>query len=217
MILHVLGALIRQVFLYGVFFLNNVIPPSDINPAEIDALVKKYGRPRRLKFEADFLELECNLIRESTSKGRNHDITCFIRQDGGYVVIQKHAYSDTGIYRAPSGGAHLGESVEEGASREMREETGLEVRLVRFVLDMTLNVHCGKETIPWRSLVFLAERTGGEMKPIDTHEISGITVKTKEELLGAVAKRMKKTGMGGFKYRVFLTESFFEKLKELGL
>jgi ADP-ribose pyrophosphatase YjhB (NUDIX family) len=180
-------------------------------------LAEKYGRPRELQFKADFFEFECELIRESASKGRNHDITCFIRDDDGYVVIQKHAYSDTGIYRAPSGGAHPGESIEAGASREMLEETGLKIRLTRFVLDIALEVHCGRETIPWRSMVFLAERTGGEMKPIDTHEISGISVMTKEELLGPVEKLMKETHWGGFKYRAFLTRSFFEELQKLGL
>ncbi len=194
-----------------------MITPTDISASEVDALADKYGRPRRLKFEVDFLEPECELIRGSTSKGRNHDITCFIKSDGGYVVIQKPAYSGTGIYRAPSGGAHPGETIEEGASREMHEETGLEIRLIKFVLDMSLTVHCGKETIPWRSLVFLADKAGGEMKPIDSHEISGITVMTKEQLLGPVTKLMKKSGMGGFKYRAFLTKSFFEALEKLGL
>jgi ADP-ribose pyrophosphatase YjhB (NUDIX family) len=183
----------------------------------VDALVTKYGRPRRLKFEADFLEPECELIRESTSKGRNHDITCFIRSDGGYVVIQKPAYSGTGIFRAPSGGAHPGETIEEGASREMHEETGLQVRLVRFVLDISLRVHCRKEKIPWRSLVFLADRVSGEMKPIDMHEISSVAIMTKEQLLGSVTKLMKKSGMGGFKYRAFLTKSFFDELEKLNL
>ena len=89
--------------------------------------------------------------------------------------------------------------------------------LIKFVLDMSLTVHCGKETIPWRSLVFLADKAGGEMKPIDSHEISGITVMTKEQLLGPVTKLMKKSGMGGFKYRAFLTKSFFEALEKLGL
>lgn len=207
--------LVRQVFLVDVFLRNSVITPSDISAGEVDALVKKYGRPRRLKFEADFLEPECELIRESTSKGRNHDITCFIKSGGGYVVIQKPAYSDTGIFRAPSGGAHPGETIEDGASREMHEETGLEIRLIRFVLDLSLTVNCGKETIPWRSLVFLADIAGGDMKPIDSHEISGITVMTKEQLLGPVTKLMKKSGMGGFKYRAFLTKSFFEELEKL--
>jgi ADP-ribose pyrophosphatase YjhB (NUDIX family) len=200
-----------------VFIQNTVIAPSDISDSEVEALANRYGRPKKLKFEADFLEPECDLIRGSTSKGRNHDITCFIRSDGGYVVIQKPAYSGTGIFRAPSGGAHPGETIEEGANREMHEETGLEVRLLRFVLDLSLKVHCGNETIPWRSLVFLADKAGGEMKPIDSHEISGITVMTKEQLLGPVTKLMKQSGMGGFKYRAFLTKSFFQEIRKLNL
>ena len=40
---------------------------------------------------------------------------------------------------------------------------------------------------------------------------------TKEKLLGPVEKLMKKTHWGGFKYRAFLTRSFFKELQKLGL
>jgi hypothetical protein len=40
---------------------------------------------------------------------------------------------------------------------------------------------------------------------------------TKEQLLGPVTKLMKKSAMGGFKYRAFLTKSFFDELERLRL
>ncbi len=167
-----------------------------------------------MSFEADFQDFECELVKKSAAKGRQHDVTCFIPKDGGYVTIQKHDYADTGIFRAPSGGARSDESIEEAAIREMKEETGHDVQLNRFVLDLELDVQCRSRSIIWRSLVFLADIVGGEMKPIDTREIYDVRVSSREELLGPIMEKMKKSGWGGFEYRAFLTEQFFTALDE---
>ena len=155
-------------------------------------------------------------MKQSTSKGRYHDITCFIRSGEKYVAIQKHAYADTGIYRAPSGGANMGEPIEEAAKREMYEETGLEIRLIRYILDSRLDVVCADGTIPWRSLVFLAEIEDGEMNAVDTHEIYDVKTVTRDEMLGPICKLMEDSGWGGFLYRAHLTRRFFEQLDALG-
>lgn len=189
---------------------------NDISDVELKHLIAHYGRPKKLTFKADFQDFECELIRDSQQKGRLHDVTCFIQhQDNGYVVIQKHQYGNSGIYRAPSGGSMSGESIEDAAIREMREETGLEIKLVRFILDLSLYIVCGSETIPWRSFVFLADIIRGEMKPLDTFEIFDVKVLTREQLLGDVDRLMKESGWGGFNYRSFLTREFFKALDEL--
>jgi 8-oxo-dGTP pyrophosphatase MutT (NUDIX family) len=156
-------------------------------------------------------------VKQTEAKGRLHDITCFIKQDDRFVVIQKHNYARSGIYRAPSGGAHLGESLHQAAIREMHEETGLTIKLDRFVLDMHLDVVCKDRTIHWRSLVFLATPIGGELKPIDTREIFDAKVMTRDHLLGPVNQLMEESGWGGFKYRAFLTREFFRRVDELNI
>ena len=111
----------------------------------------------------------------------------------------------------------MGESLEEAAMREMHEETGLDVKLIRFVLDISLDVICETECIPWRSLVFLAKPVGGTMKPIDTYEIFDVKILKREELLGNIDKLMTESGWGGFAYRSFLTREFFKALDELNI
>jgi 8-oxo-dGTP diphosphatase len=180
-------------------------------------VISKYGQPKQLQFAADFHDFETDLVRKSALKGRYHDITCFIRYDGKYVVIQKHAYANSGIYRAPSGGILPDESIEDAAKREMWEETGLEIKLLRLVLDINLEVRNVSDVIPWRSLVFLAESVGGEIQAFDTYEIYDVRLMTKEELLGDVYQLMIDSGWGGFRYRAFLTKSFFEHLAVLDL
>ncbi|MBE0526491.1 MAG: NUDIX hydrolase [Candidatus Thorarchaeota archaeon] len=191
---------------------------KDIDDAELQSMIERFGEPRKLHFSANFLDFECELVRQTRTKGRLHDITCFIRQtENEFVVIQKHQYANTGIYRAPSGGAKVGESLESAAHREMHEETGLEVRLLKFILDMYLDVVCSNETIPWRSLVFLAEPVAGIMRPVDTYEIFDVKVMSREDLLGDVDKLMIDSGWGGFAYRSFLTYEFFKRLDELNI
>jgi ADP-ribose pyrophosphatase YjhB (NUDIX family) len=191
---------------------------NDISDEEIKSLIERYGEPLKLHFKVQFQNFECDLVRKSRAKGRLHDVTCFIRrQDKKYVVIQKHQYANTGIFRAPSGGAMIGESIEDAALREMQEETGLLIRLVRLVLYLNLDVVCKEEMIPWRTLVFLAEPLGGEMKPIDTHEIFEVTAMSREEMLGGVDRLMTGSGWGGFAYRAFLTREFFKSLDSLNI
>lgn len=201
---------------YPGFLLASLL--NDIKDSEIVALTEKFGEPVVHEFAAEFRDFECNLVKRTESKGRLHDITCFIRQDDGdFVVIQKPQYARTGIYRAPSGGATPGEPLEDAAIREMYEETGLTVRLTHFVLDLRLDVICKDRTIPWRSLVFLAKPVGGEINPVDTREIFDATVMSQEQLVGEVAQLMEDSGWGGFKYRAFLTREFFKRFDELNI
>jgi len=205
------------------FFGELIIPGvashlNEISIEEMRSLVETYGEPRKLHFSASFRDFECQLVKQSRDKGRLHDVTCFIREPtGNYVVIQKHQYARTGIYRAPSGGAHVGEPLEKAIHREMEEETGLQIRLVRFVLDLALDIVCERETIRWRSLVFLAEPISGELKPIDTHEIFDVGLMSRDQLLGDVDKLMVESGWGGFTYRAFLTRQFFKSIDELNI
>ncbi len=164
------------------------------------------------------LSEEFELVEQTVQQGRQHDVTVFIQHQGKFVVIEKHAYVNTGIVRAPSGGAQASESLLTAAQREAREETGFEVEIDLFVLEVHVLFSCGKrQAIAWVSYVFLAHVVGGKMGAEDIKEISDVQLRTREELLTKVRPLMLASGLGGFEYRAKLTDAFFEELDARGI
>jgi len=186
-----------------------------VDRKEVELLERKYGPVRRTAIEpVRMLEWEYGLLKSSGRNGRRHDVTMFIRKSGDsgrYVCIQKHFYKDTGIFRAPSGGVHRGESIERGLKREMLEETGLEVAIDSFPLitETEFISPDGSERVPWTSYIFTGHDIGGALNPLDKWEISALGLFRREELTGPIAEIMQESGWGGFLYRVKLTEETF--------
>ena len=187
-----------------------------ITEDDIRLMEQRHGWPKRLRFGPQpMLDFEYGLLIGSMKDGRRHDATMFIGLDGGWVCIQKPSYAGTGIFRAPSGGLKPGETIEEGLRREMREETGLEVAIERFLLVVGVEFigpDGGRQ--PWTSYVFSGRAAGGALEIQDRREISGLRVVSREEMLGPVAAEMEASGWGGFLYRARLTREAFAAMDE---
>ncbi|OFW56807.1 MAG: hypothetical protein A2Y75_06470 [Candidatus Solincola sediminis] len=174
----------------------------------------KYGVPRHLSMTFEISEAEFTMLRASRKNGRNHDITMFIFDDRScrdLAVIAKHMFPP-GAYRAPSGAANPGESIEDGAHREAMEETGLEIELDRFILVIHVLFTCGEESESWRSFIFTAFRKGGVLGQHDFVEISETKWVSVEELQGGIRKTLLDSGMGLFAYRVALHDATFKAI-----
>ncbi|OTA41830.1 MAG: hypothetical protein A6D92_03520 [Symbiobacterium thermophilum] len=162
------------------------------------------GRPVVLTWRYPILPDEMAMVVASTrGQQRLHDVTLFIFDPAGRLaLIRKHHYPP-GIWRAPGGGVKPGEEFAAGAAREGWEETGLAVRVTRYLLRVHVTFTCGGQEQPWTTHVVLAE---GEGDPAtrDPREIGGVKWGSMEELCGPIADAMLATGRGLFAYRVAL-------------
>jgi len=60
-------------------------------------------------------------------------VDVLIRKDDGYVFIKRKNEPYRGCWAIPGGLVEYGETVEQAAEREAKEETGLDVKLIRLV------------------------------------------------------------------------------------
>lgn len=89
-------------------------------------------------------------------------VDVLIRKDNGYVFIKRKNEPYKGRWAIPGGILEYGETVEQAAKREAKEETGLDVKLIRLVgvySDPTRDPRG-----PYISIAYLAEAVSGELK-----------------------------------------------------
>ncbi|MCK9913893.1 MULTISPECIES: NUDIX hydrolase [Microbacterium] len=91
--------------------------------------------------------------------------TCAVVDDQGRIVLVHR--KDNGLWALPGGGMELGESIEDCAVREVKEETGLDVELTGLVGVYTNPRHVMKyddgEVRQQFSLCYHARLIGGEL------------------------------------------------------
>lgn len=67
-----------------------------------------------------------------TERNTRVGIAVFIFKDGKFLMQQRYGSHGAGTWSTPGGHLEYGESFEETARREVREETGLEITNIRF-------------------------------------------------------------------------------------
>ncbi|MEJ7654808.1 MAG: NUDIX domain-containing protein [Chloroflexia bacterium] len=93
--------------------------------------------------------------------------TAFVQDDRGRVLLIRR--SDSGRWALPGGGQEIGESVADSASRETREESGVEI-VVTGLVGIYSNPHhviaySNGEVRQQFSICLRAEATGGRLRP----------------------------------------------------
>lgn len=94
-----------------------------------------------------------------------------VNDESKILVIQRR---DNGAWQIPGGVLELGETIEEGLRREVREETGLDIEPVRLT-GVYKNMKLGVV-----ALVFLARPVGGVPAPTD--ESAEVTWWTRDQV-----------------------------------
>jgi len=186
-----------------------------ISEETILALEKKYGVPEVLTLAYEMTENEFDMVARSQKHGRAHDVTLFIIIDGQVVVIRKPMYA-LGAYRAPSGGVEPGERFEAGALREGYEETGLSIALEEYIVRAQVEFSHHTRSIQWTSHVFTAHKIGGELQPVDTHEIVEARLVTPFEIMSNIRDALLASGSTGLRYRSELNDIVMRRLLDSG-
>jgi ADP-ribose pyrophosphatase YjhB (NUDIX family) len=160
---------------------------------EIDALVGQFGQPHRRNHTMEVSERTYNHWMQKVHTGpvscRGEVIMVIVRPNGKLLLHSKRFYP-AGVYRLPSGRVLWEEEVQESLDNEVEEETGLRVRVKRFLGIIEYEFCCQGRTIPFVSYVFQLEELGGELRCRDREEgITGFCETTVGEL-SSVAQQL---------------------------
>ena len=88
-----------------------------------------------------------------------------IERDGRYLLARRR---DIGWWNLPGGGLEAGETVDEGLAREVHEEVGVEIEIVRLV---GVYSKPGKQEVV---LTFLCRLRGPQAQPTTSEEVSEV-------------------------------------------
>lgn len=183
---------------------------------DVEETERRFGTPVAVQMAFEIEPYEYDVVEGSMQGGRAHDVTMFIRgsEDRGLVAVIRKPFFPPGAFRAPSGAAKPGETLEQGALRESLEETGLEVELTVYLARIRARFTSGdRPVINWTSHVFDALQRAGEIGPIDTGEIEEARWSTIEELQGRTRQVLLDSDWGLFHYRVALTDLTVERME----
>jgi ADP-ribose pyrophosphatase YjhB (NUDIX family) len=182
-----------------------------VTDAVLAPLRTKFGEPALLEWEGEITAPEYALATYNPQ--RTHDVTLFILDLSDRIALIRKPPFEEGVWRPPGGGIKPGEGFEAGAVREAVEETGLRVRLDRYLVAAEAVFRHDARELAWRTHVFLARTSDSELEPADPDEIAGARWGTLDELGGPLRERLLATGHALWRYRVALHDAALQALR----
>lgn len=143
-----------------------------VDQAEVNELERRFGPGRRWHFvvemgEANFRYWWGKIVRKANRRG---EVVFAIRRPDGDVLVHTKSIYPFDVYRLPSGGIFPGESVIDGLSREVREETGLTLDADRYLGLITYEFRYRGISLYFVSYVFLLRADDSTPRPEDEGE-----------------------------------------------
>lgn len=128
---------------------------------EVTALAYKYGTPRRLLYsmQADDYIYSYRWRKDSD---RRAEVVFAIEDPSGHIWVHAKPHYPAHIFRLPSGGVFWDEAIETALLREVQEETGLNVRIERFLGLLEYTFYHSGTTAEFASYVFHLSSQGGQ-------------------------------------------------------
>jgi ADP-ribose pyrophosphatase YjhB (NUDIX family) len=102
----------------------------------------------------------------------SHSVACILFEDSKILLIKRR---DIPVWVLPGGGIDQGESPEAAACREMEEETGYQVKIVRKIAEYTPTNRLAKLTYFYEVQALSgAPKTGAETRAVEFFEIDNL-------------------------------------------
>jgi 8-oxo-dGTP diphosphatase len=107
-------------------------------------------------------------------------IGVFIFKDGKFAMLQRQGSHGAGTWSIPGGHLEFGESFEETAEREVKEETGLDIQNIRF--GAVTNDHFDTENKHYVTVWMLSDWKSGELQLMEPDKSTAISWNTFDTL-----------------------------------
>jgi 8-oxo-dGTP pyrophosphatase MutT (NUDIX family) len=138
-------------------------------PRGVAEAVARYGQPVERKYTYP-VSRETLLYWESILRKRAAEVVLLLRRPNGRYLVHTKAFYSPGVYRLLSGGIKPGEDLLMAVRREAWEETGLEVRIERFLGVIQHVFSYQGKSLPFTSYLFLVAEEGGTLGNRDPEE-----------------------------------------------
>jgi 8-oxo-dGTP pyrophosphatase MutT (NUDIX family) len=127
----------------------------------------------------------------TSTKPRRGEVVMVVPDPQGAIWLHTKEFYPDGVYRLMTGGLDAGEAPAEALQREVEEETGFKVEIVRCLAVITYQLIGPNGTIPFVSYLFVTTPGIGLPQPTDPNEaISGFR-KVKPDELENIAQHLR--------------------------
>lgn len=141
-----------------------------VESTELTALAHKYGEPQRIVYTMQ-ADAYIHAYRWRRDSDRRAEVVFAIEDPSGQVWVHAKPHYPANIFRLPSGGICWDEGIEAGLLREVQEETGLTVRIERFLGLLEYTFYYAGTTAEFASYVFHLQSAGGKPVPAEGETI----------------------------------------------
>lgn len=153
----------------------------------LDKAIARYGQPVERSFT---LQVSERTLRDWATRRQQGEVVILLRRPNGRYLVHTKGFYPPGTYRLISGRLKPGEELLSALEREIREETGLAVRVERFLAIVRYRFQCHEQSLPFTSYLFAVAEIGGSLGLNDPSEpITGFREVTLPEL-GALADQL---------------------------